>query len=67
MSKCKKIYITTPIYYTNGSPHVGHAYSSTITDIFARYHREIGDNTFFLTGNADHGDKIRRAAEALNM
>ncbi|MCK5096241.1 MAG: methionine--tRNA ligase, partial [Candidatus Pacebacteria bacterium] len=67
MEKKNSFYITTPIYYTNGSPHVGHAYSSTITDIFARYHREIGDNTFFLTGNADHGDKIRRAAEALNM
>ena len=67
MKKEDTFYITTPIYYTNGSPHVGHAYSTTITDILARYHREIGDNTFFLTGNADHGDKIRRAAEKLNM
>ncbi len=67
MEKKNTFYITTPIYYTNGSPHVGHAYSSTITDILARYHRGIGDDTFFLTGNADHGDKIRRAAEALKM
>lgn len=67
MDNKRSFYITTPIYYTNGGPHVGHAYSSTITDMLARYHRGIGDDTFFLTGNADHGDKIRRAAEARHM
>jgi methionyl-tRNA synthetase len=67
MDNKRSFYITTPIYYSNAGPHVGHAYSSTITDMFARYHRGIGDDTFFLTGNADHGDKIRRAAEAAHM
>ncbi|MCK5026882.1 MAG: methionine--tRNA ligase [Candidatus Pacebacteria bacterium] len=67
MDTKKTFYITTPIYYTNNSPHVGHAYASTVADILARYHREIGNDTFFLTGTADHGDKIRRAAEAANM
>lgn len=57
-------YITTPIYYTNASPHVGHAYATTVADIMARYRRLVGDRTFFLTGTADHGQKIvQKAAE----
>jgi len=67
MKKENTFYITTPIYYTNNKPHVGHAYSSTITDILARYHREKGDDTFFLTGTADHGEKIRQAAQKAKM
>ncbi len=62
-----KFYITTPIYYANAKPHLGHAYATVITDIFARYRRAQGDNTFFLTGTADHGEKIVRAATAVGM
>ncbi len=62
-----KFYITTPIYYANAKPHLGHAYATVIADIFARYRRAQGDNTFFLTGTADHGEKIVRAATAVGM
>ena len=57
-------YITTPIYYTNGEPHIGHVYTSLAADSVARYHRLAGDDTFFLTGTDEHGQKIARAAEA---
>ncbi len=60
-------YITTPIYYANAKPHLGHAYATVIVDIFARYRRTQGDNTFFLTGTADHGEKIVRSATAVGM
>lgn len=56
-------YITTPIYYPNASPHIGHAYTTIYADVLARYHRLIGDDTFFLTGNDEHGLKLQRAAE----
>ncbi|TKJ42210.1 methionine--tRNA ligase [candidate division LCP-89 bacterium B3_LCP] len=57
-----KFYITTPIYYVNAEPHLGHAYSSVIADVFARYHRLFGDDTFFLTGTDEHGQKVAEAA-----
>jgi methionyl-tRNA synthetase len=56
-------YITTPIYYVNDAPHVGHAYSTVNADALARWHRLIGDEVFFLTGNDEHGQKVARAAE----
>jgi methionyl-tRNA synthetase len=56
-------YITTPIYYTNGEPHIGHVYTSVAADAVARYHRLRGDKTFFLTGTDEHGQKIARAAD----
>jgi methionyl-tRNA synthetase len=56
-------YITTPIYYPSGKPHMGHAYSSIIADIFARFKRLEGKNVFFLTGTDEHGLKIQREAE----
>ena len=56
-------YITTPIYYVNDAPHIGHAYTTTVADAFARWHRLIGDDTFFLTGTDEHGLKIQRVAE----
>ena len=59
----KNYYITTPIYYPSGKPHMGHAYSSIIADFFARFKRIQGENVFFLTGTDEHGQKIQRAAE----
>ncbi len=55
-------YITTPIYYVNAPPHLGHAYTSLVADVAARFHRMAGCATFFLTGTDEHGDKIIRAA-----
>jgi methionyl-tRNA synthetase len=57
-------YITTPIYYVNSTPHIGHAYTTIAADVVARYHRQLGDDTFFLTGTDEHGSKIAQAAEA---
>jgi methionyl-tRNA synthetase len=59
-----RYYVTTPIYYVNDAPHIGHAYTTVIADALARWHRLLGDNTFFLTGTDEHGLKIQRAAEA---
>lgn len=59
----KKTYITSPIYYVNDVPHIGHAYTTIICDTLARYHRLIGDKTFFLTGTDEHGQKIEQAAD----
>lgn len=58
-----KVYITTPIYYVNDKPHLGHAYTSIAADVLARFHRDIGDEVFFLTGTDEHGAKIAQAAE----
>lgn len=58
----KKFYITTPIYYVNDEPHLGHAYSTVIADVLARYHRLAGDDVFFLTGTDEHGQKVAEAA-----
>ena len=55
-------YLTTPIYYINGPPHLGHAYTTIVADTMARYHRLAGDDVFFLTGTDEHGDKIAQAA-----
>ncbi|MBI5798788.1 MAG: methionine--tRNA ligase [Candidatus Yonathbacteria bacterium] len=63
----KKFYITTPIFYANAELHLGHTYTLVLSDILARYHRSVGDNTFFLTGSDEHGDKIVRAAQKVNM
>ena len=57
-----KFYITTPIYYVNDRPHIGHAYTTIIADIFARWHRLLGDKVFFLTGTDEHGGKIEKSA-----
>ena len=60
---CKKAYITTPIYYVNDVPHIGHAYTTIIADTLARYSRLIGLETLFLTGTDEHGQKIQEAAQ----
>ena len=63
----KNYYITTPIYYPSGNPHMGHAYTSIVADVFARFKRLDGYNVFFLTGTDEHGLKIQKAAEANNQ
>ncbi len=60
----KNFYITTPIYYVNAHPHIGHAYTTIACDTIARWHRMLGDDTWFLTGTDEHGQKIERAAQA---
>jgi len=60
----KKFYITTPIYYVNARPHIGHAYTTIACDTIARRKRLLGADTYFLTGTDEHGQKIQRAAEA---
>ena len=57
-----KFYVTTPIYYVNDVPHIGHAYTTIAADVLARYHRLKGDTVFFLTGTDEHGQKIEEAA-----
>lgn len=57
-----KFYVTTPIYYVNDIPHIGHAYTTIAADILARYHRLKGNDVFFLTGTDEHGQKVERAA-----
>lgn len=54
---CKNVYITTPIYYVNDVAHIGHAYTTIIADMLARYSRLVGHNTYFLTGTDEHGQK----------
>ncbi len=56
-------FITTPIYYVNAKPHLGHAYTTVVADAMARFHRLLGQDTLFLTGTDEHGDKIVQAAE----
>jgi methionyl-tRNA synthetase len=62
MDKAQKFYITTPIYYVNARPHIGHAYTTLVCDAVARRKRMLGYDTFFLTGNDEHGQKIERSA-----
>ncbi len=57
-----RFYITTPIYYVNDAPHVGHAYTTVNADALARWHRLMGDDTKFLTGTDEHGQKVADAA-----
>jgi methionyl-tRNA synthetase len=63
VSKLGKFYITTPIYYVNDKPHIGHAYTTIAADVLARWHRLKGDKVFFLTGTDEHGEKVASAAE----
>src|SRR5512133_3077461 len=55
-------YVTTPIYYVNAAPHLGHAYSTIGADILARHHRQRGEEVFFLTGTDEHGEPVAEAA-----
>jgi methionyl-tRNA synthetase len=60
----KRFYLTTAIDYVNGQPHLGHAYEKIVTDVIARAHRSLGEETFFLTGLDEHGQKVQQAAQA---
>jgi len=60
-------YLTTPIYYINAQPHIGHAYTTMLTDAIARSRRLMGDHVFFLTGTDEHGQKVDRAAQKANL
>ncbi len=62
-----KFYLTTPIYYVNARPHIGHAYTTIVADVLARRHRLLGDDVFFLTGTDEHGQKIERSAAAAGI
>ena len=63
----KKFYVTTPIYYVNDKPHIGHSYTTILADVLARFNRSAGNNTYFLTGTDEHGQKVQRAAEKNNL
>jgi len=60
-------YVTTPIYYVNAAPHLGHAYTTIAADVMARHHRQRGDEVFFLTGTDEHGEPVADAAHALGI
>ncbi len=59
----KNYYVTTPIYYVNDQPHIGHAYTTLLADVLANYHRLLDTPTFFLTGTDEHGQKVQQAAD----
>ena len=63
----KRCYITTPIYYVNGAPHIGHAYTSIATDVMARFKRLDGYDVLFVTGTDEHGQKVEQAARNAGM
>ena len=64
MTQKDTFYLTTPIYYVNDLPHIGHAYTTIAADVLARWHRPTGERVLFLTGTDEHGQKVARAAEA---
>ena len=64
MPERKRFFLTTPIFYVNDAPHIGHAYTEVAADVLARWHRQAGDDTWFLTGTDEHGQKILRTATA---
>ena len=63
----KNFYLTTPIYYVNDKPHIGHAYTTILADVIARYHRNAGEKVLFLTGLDEHGQKVQQAAKDRNI
>jgi methionyl-tRNA synthetase len=63
----KPFYVTTPIYYVNDRPHIGHAYTTILADVLARYHRLLHAPTWFLTGTDEHGQKVQKAAAAAGL
>ena len=64
MPERSRFFLTTPIFYVNDAPHIGHAYTEVAADVLARWHRQAGDDTWFLTGTDEHGQKILRTATA---
>ncbi|MFH1598455.1 MAG: methionine--tRNA ligase [Patescibacteria group bacterium] len=67
MTKLKRYYITTPIYYVNDKPHIGHAYTTIAGDILARYYKSQGASVFYLTGTDEHGSKVAESADKASM
>jgi methionyl-tRNA synthetase len=67
MAAPSSFFVTTPIFYVNDVPHIGHAYTQVAADVLARWHRQSGDDTWFLTGTDEHGQKILRTATANGM
>ncbi|MFD2674320.1 methionine--tRNA ligase [Gulosibacter bifidus] len=67
MASGESFYVTTPIFYVNDVPHIGHAYAQVAADVLARWHQQRGEDTWFLTGTDEHGQKIMRSAIANNM
>ena len=67
MTSNKTFYLTTPIYYVNDAPHIGHAYTTVAGDLMTRWHRMAGEEVWFLTGTDEHGQKVLRTAEANNV
>ncbi len=63
----EKFYVTTPIYYVNAEPHLGHAYTTILADVLRRFHHLMGYETFFVTGTDEHGDKVLQAARDHGM
>ncbi|MSZ66202.1 MAG: class I tRNA ligase family protein, partial [Actinobacteria bacterium] len=64
MSAEKSFYLTTPIYYVNDAPHIGHAYTTVAGDVLTRWHRQRGESVWFLTGTDEHGEKVMNTAAA---
>ena len=67
MSASKSFYLTTPIYYVNDAPHIGHAYTTVAGDVLTRWHRQKGESVWFLTGTDEHGQKVLNTAQANNV
>ena len=67
MSDDKRFYLTTPIYYVNDAPHIGHAYTTLACDVLARFMRLDGYDVFFLTGTDEHGQKVEKSAQAAGI
>ncbi|MCB0384817.1 MAG: class I tRNA ligase family protein, partial [Bdellovibrionales bacterium] len=63
----KRYYVTTPLYYVNDKPHIGTAYSTVMADVLNRYHKLFNEETFFMTGTDEHGQKCQQAADKRNM
>ena len=64
---CEKCYVSTPIYYASGKIQIGNSYTTVACDTYARYNRQMGRKTFFLTGMDEHGQKIEEAAKKANI
>ena len=63
-AETKSFYLTTPIYYVNDAPHIGHAYTTVAGDVLTRWHRQRGESVWFLTGTDEHGQKVLNTATA---
>src|SRR3954454_1555858 len=67
MAAERSFYVTTPIYYVNAAPHLGHSYTTIAADVMARHHRQRGEGGFFLTGTDGHGEPVADAAKAQGL